>query len=185
MCRGEWAEAEALLHDSLAMRAEGGMRYWMTQSLDAFAELAAGTGRPQEAVRLLGAAASARADFGYVRWAPEEPRFEALERDLRDELGDEEFAAAWHEGAGLTLEETVAWLRRGRGARRRPPGGWESLTPTELEVARHAAAGLTNVEIGEAMFISRGTVKSHLSHIYAKLGVRNRAELTAAAISRQ
>jgi DNA-binding CsgD family transcriptional regulator len=51
-------------------------------------------------------------------------------------------------------------------------------------VARHAAAGHTNAEIGEAMFISRGTVKAHLSHIYAKLGVRNRAALTAEAAQR-
>jgi DNA-binding CsgD family transcriptional regulator len=51
-------------------------------------------------------------------------------------------------------------------------------------VARHAAAGMTNVEIGEAMFISRGTVKTHLSHIYAKLDLRNRAELTAEAAQR-
>ncbi len=35
------------------------------------------------------------------------------------------------------------------------------------------------------MFISRGTVKVHLSHIYAKLGIRNRAELTAVATRRE
>jgi predicted ATPase/DNA-binding CsgD family transcriptional regulator/class 3 adenylate cyclase len=183
--RGEWSEAETLLHDALAIRAEGRMRWWLTQTLDAFAELAAGTGRHEEAVRLLGAAHSARSDFGYVRWAPEESAFEALGRELREQLGDDDYEAAWHEGARLTLEEAVAWLRRGRGSRKRPPGGWESLTPTELEVARHAAGGLTNVEIGEAMFISRGTVKSHLSHIYTKLGVRNRAELTAEATKRE
>jgi DNA-binding CsgD family transcriptional regulator len=56
-----------------------------------------------------------------------------------------------------------------------------SLTQTELEVVRHAAAGLTNPQIGERMFISRATVKTHLSHIYAKLGVKNRSELTAQA----
>ena len=84
----------------------------------------------------------------------------------------------------MPLEEAVSWLRRGRGPRKRPARGWESLTPTELEVTRHAATGLTNPEIGEAMFISRGTVKSHLQRIYGKLGVRNRAELTAEATHR-
>ena len=82
------------------------------------------------------------------------------------------------------MEEAVALVRRARGSRKRPPGGWESLTPTELEVVRHAAAGLTNPEIGERIFISRGTVKVHLSHIYAKLGIRNRSELTAEAARR-
>ena len=79
---------------------------------------------------------------------------------------------------------SVGRVRRARGSRKRPSGGWESLTPTELEVVRHAAAGLTNPEIGERMFISRGTVKIHLSHIYAKLGVRNRSEVAAEAIRR-
>ena len=78
----------------------------------------------------------------------------------------------------------MAWIRRARGSRKRPAHGWESLTPTELEVARRAAAGLTNAEVGRAMFISSGTVKTHLSHIYSKLGLRNRAQLTAEAARR-
>jgi DNA-binding CsgD family transcriptional regulator len=41
------------------------------------------------------------------------------------------------------------------------------------------AQGLTNPEIGKRMFITRGTAKIHLSHIYAKLDVRNRSELAA------
>jgi DNA-binding CsgD family transcriptional regulator len=59
------------------------------------------------------------------------------------------------------------------------------LTPTELEIVRHATVGLTNPEIAKRMFISRGTVKVHLSHIYAKLGVRNRSEVAAEATRRQ
>ena len=58
-------------------------------------------------------------------------------------------------------------------------------TPPELEIVRHAAAGLTNPEIGERMFISRGTVKIHLSHVDAKLGLRNRSEVAAEAMRRQ
>ena len=44
---------------------------------------------------------------------------------------------------------------------------------------------MTNPEIGARMFISRGTVKVHLSHVYAKLGLRNRSEVAAEAIRRQ
>jgi DNA-binding CsgD family transcriptional regulator len=43
---------------------------------------------------------------------------------------------------------------------------------------------MTNPEIGARLFISRGTVKIHLSHIYAKLDVRNRTELAAEVIHR-
>ena len=39
------------------------------------------------------------------------------------------------------------------------------------------ADGLSNPEVGRRLFMSRGTVKTHLSHVYAKLGVANRTEL--------
>jgi DNA-binding NarL/FixJ family response regulator len=48
-------------------------------------------------------------------------------------------------------------------------------------VVRLVADGLTNPEIGSRLFISRATVKTHLSHVYAKLDVSNRTELAALA----
>jgi DNA-binding CsgD family transcriptional regulator len=74
--------------------------------------------------------------------------------------------------------------RRARGPRRRPLAGWASLTPTEAKVADLAAEGLTNPQIGNRMFISKATVKTHLAHIFKKLDVHNRAELTAKAFAR-
>jgi DNA-binding NarL/FixJ family response regulator len=47
-----------------------------------------------------------------------------------------------------------------------------------------AVEGLSNPEIGRRLFISDGTAKVHLSHIYAKLGINNRAELAAEATRR-
>lgn len=59
------------------------------------------------------------------------------------------------------------------------PPGWAHLTAAEREVARHVARGLTNPEIGAALFISPRTVQTHTSHIYAKLRVGSRVQLTA------
>jgi DNA-binding CsgD family transcriptional regulator len=73
----------------------------------------------------------------------------------------------------------ITWPRRARGTRKRPAGGWDSLTPTELRVVELVAQGLTNPEIGKRMFLTRSTAKIHLSHMYAKLDVRNRSELAA------
>jgi DNA-binding CsgD family transcriptional regulator/tetratricopeptide (TPR) repeat protein len=76
-------------------------------------------------------------------------------------------------------------LRRGRrGPRRRPTSGWDSLTQTELKVARLVAQGLSNPEIAERLFISRGTVHTHMSHVLAKLGLRSRVGLAAEATRR-
>jgi DNA-binding NarL/FixJ family response regulator len=47
-----------------------------------------------------------------------------------------------------------------------------------------AAKGLTNPQIAEQLFVERSTVKSHLSSIFAKLGVTTRAELAALATRR-
>jgi DNA-binding CsgD family transcriptional regulator len=76
-------------------------------------------------------------------------------------------------------------LRRGRrGPRRRPTSGWDSLTQTELKVARLVAEGLSNPEIAERLFISRGTVHTHMSHVLAKLGLGSRVGLAAEATRR-
>jgi predicted ATPase/DNA-binding CsgD family transcriptional regulator/class 3 adenylate cyclase len=182
--QGEWGEAEALLHEALAPRVECKLWLYLPRTLDELAAVAAGLESYEESARLLGAVEGGRAKLRLVRWAPDHPRFVALEGNVREALGGEAFEAARAEGAALSLEEAAAWVRRARGTRKRPSGGWESLTPTELEVVRHAAAGLTNPQIGERMFISRGTVKVHLSHIYAKLDIRNRAELAAEAARR-
>ncbi|WP_433713117.1 helix-turn-helix domain-containing protein [Nocardia sp. CA-084685] len=84
-------------------------------------------------------------------------------------------------GRTTSLRETVDYITRRRGKRNRPDSGWESLTPTERSVVELAASGLTNPEIAARLFISRGTVKTHLAHVHAKLGIANRTELARLA----
>ena len=120
-----------------------------------------------------------------MRVTPEEQHWAAIDTQLRDALGDAAYESARMQGAELSTEEIVGWARRARGPRGRPPGGWESLTPTEAKVAELVAQGLTNPQIGEQMFISRATVKTHLAHIFRKLDVRSRAELSAQAARRR
>lgn len=56
-----------------------------------------------------------------------------------------------------------------------------SLTPRELEVLKLVAGGASNREIGRVLLLSEATVKSHLVHIYDKLGVRSRTSAVASA----
>jgi DNA-binding NarL/FixJ family response regulator len=56
------------------------------------------------------------------------------------------------------------------------------LTARELDVVRHVAMGLKNVDIARRLFISEETVKAHLSNVFGKLGVRDRVELTLHAL---
>ena len=153
--------------------------------LDALAEVAAGLGADEDAVRLFAAAERARAEIGAVRVPPEAEHWAAIEARLREALGDEAYEAARAQGAELSTEDALEWARRARGPRTRPPGGWDSLTPTEVRVVELVAEGLTNPQIAERMFISKETVKTHLAHIFRKLDVHSRAELTARAVERQ
>ncbi|MFC8178492.1 MULTISPECIES: response regulator transcription factor [Nocardiaceae] len=50
------------------------------------------------------------------------------------------------------------------------------LTPRETEVLRHIAEGLTNREIASALFVSEATVKTHINNLFAKAGLRDRAQ---------
>ncbi|HBW34196.1 MAG TPA: helix-turn-helix transcriptional regulator [Desulfosporosinus sp.] len=57
----------------------------------------------------------------------------------------------------------------------------ELLSERELEVLRLLAAGLSNEEIGNSLFISLGTVKWHVKNIFGKLEVKNRVQAVARA----
>src|SRR5206468_4954568 len=78
-----------------------------------------------------------------------------------DELG----AAGWADTARAELGRI--------GGRTRTEG----LTPAERRVADLVATGQTNREVAAALFLGERTVETHLSHVYAKLGLRSRAEL--------
>lgn len=65
-----------------------------------------------------------------------------------------------------------------------PQAGPAVLTVRELEILRPLAAGLTNKDIGERLYLSPETVKTHLGNIYRKLGVEGRAHAVAVALRR-
>jgi DNA-binding CsgD family transcriptional regulator len=80
------------------------------------------------------------------------------------------------------LSEGAAEELRAAGARPRRLvlTGVESLTPSELRVARLAAEGRTNREIAQALFVTGATVETHMGHVFQKLDLKRREELPAA-----
>ena len=177
--RQDGVAAEQQAHAGLAEISDAGLWAEVPDALELLGGFAIDSGSFTEGARLLAAAAALHERMGQRCWLAgqvEQDRARAMA-----ELGHG-FTRIEAEGQRLDGPAAVAYARRARGERRRPSFGWDSLTPTEWEVVRLAAAGLTNPAIGERLFISRGTVKTHLLHVFAKLGVHTRAELAAAAI---
>jgi ATP/maltotriose-dependent transcriptional regulator MalT len=162
--------AEPLLHAALGGFDDRGWRPGVIETLEALGECAAAQGASTPAARLLSAAEAARHALRFARIPRRSEHWDGVIKPLRD-------TRAWAEGTSLALDDAVAYARRTRGSRKRPTRGWASLTPIEAQVAELAAQGLTNPQIGERLFIARGTVKAHLRHVYEKLEISTRLEL--------
>jgi DNA-binding CsgD family transcriptional regulator/tetratricopeptide (TPR) repeat protein len=124
----------------------------------------------------------------------------ALEDLGRQQLGDGETSAAieaFDRALVINTESGARWDAarvRGRlrdlGVRRRfsateaPRSGWAALTAAETAVAELVSEGRTNRQIAGQLFVSPHTVSTHIRHIFDKLGVNSRVELTRAAADR-
>ena len=124
--------------------------------------------------------------------------------EVQAHLGGEPFAAAWSEGRSLTPEQVLTTpTLPGTPAQDQPqssrkaspsksiqatsstdsarPELLEPLSERELEVLRLMADGQSNSEIARTLFVSMGTVKTHLRHIYGKLDAHTRTQAVARA----
>ena len=91
-------------------------------------------------------------------------------RDGFDALG----VVSWGERARQELRAS------GESSEGRAVEGHDHLSPQELQIARLAAQGLTNREIGQTLYLSHRTVGSHLYRVFPKLGISSRSQLAAA-----
>ena len=118
----------------------------------------------------------ARTLFSFGRWLRRQRRSADSRAPLRDAINlfDGFGAKRWSERARQELRTT------GETIGPRTPDARDRLTAQELQIAQLAAAGLSNREIGERLFLSHRTIGSHLYRIFPKLGITARARLRAA-----
>jgi DNA-binding CsgD family transcriptional regulator len=177
----ESRSAEDDLREALSIASRIDAPLCVPDALECLAQLACDADSHREAARLLGAAYALRERMGAVRFAAFDDDFNALVSAIRNALDDGDFDTAWAEGVALSTDEAIAYAQRGRGERKRPSSGWDSLTPTELDVVRLVAEGIPNKDIATRLFVSPRTVQSHLRHVYNKLGLTSRVQLAQEA----
>jgi predicted ATPase/DNA-binding CsgD family transcriptional regulator len=188
--RGDGGQALTYVEESLNERLAMGAMQYLPWSLENVALFAAATMRPHEAIRLFGIATTLRERFASPGHEPEKSTYlRALER-ARAALGETAFQTAWTDGRALSVDEGVAEARAILASRHpaepvsRPsnPTHRFGLTEREIEVLGLIAAGLSDREVGDALFISPRTAQKHAATIFGKLGVNSRTAAATAAL---
>ena len=104
---------------------------------------------------------------------------------LKDDPPEQLIAAVRTVAAGDALLSPAVTKRVIRQFTRKPraeaPKGFDDLTEREREIFRLIAEGLSNPEIAERLFISETTVKTHVTHVFQKLDVRDRVQAVVLA----
>ena len=175
--------AEAMAREGAACKHAVQDRSGLQAVLETLAWMTAGRGAHERAAMLLGCAEQ-------VRQASGVPFQELYQRQQHDEsvalttqaLGRKAFDAAYQRGLAMTVDDALGLAETGRQQPPKPkpakPGTASLLTRREQEIAGLIAEELTTREIAARLFVSERTVEAHVTHIFNKLGVNSRAQLT-------
>ncbi len=188
LCQGDLYGAERLLRESLEERHRIGDRGGIAWCLEWIAALSLRKSPRSEgasrAARLLGAARQLRDITGSAIDPADRPHYDQVLTTAQRLLSDSAFISAWEVGRSMALQQMVAYgleLPDAQKTDRTPrliPESNTPLTRREYEILRLVADGLSDPEIAAALYISRRTVSTHITHILNKLDTKSR---TAAA----
>jgi DNA-binding CsgD family transcriptional regulator len=89
---------------------------------------------------------------------------------------------AEYPGASVAAANLYPMVRVGSSAQVGTDQGWASLTDGELRVVAGVAEGMSNRSIADELYLSRHTVDAHLKHVYLKLDIHSRVQLTVLAL---
>ena len=185
---GDYAQAAQLHEESLTIWQQLGDYWRITRVLIDLADFASASGQLERAARLLGAAEALNEPLGVSdSFTDGRARSRAL-AVISKNLDADTLAGAWQIGRGMSWDEamadaTASTLIAQQSARQTPvsPGNF-GLTAREMEVLQLLAAGYSDRQIAEDLYISRRTAQGHVASIFNKLGVNSRTAAATAAL---
>jgi predicted ATPase/DNA-binding CsgD family transcriptional regulator len=187
---GRQNECERAVNAALLETQEIGNLVGEGYSLEVLAWLAADSGRCQRSAWLLGAAHAVwERTGGRLSGAVLEGYHRRSASIAANALGSAKYAELHAAGASRPLAQIAALAIAGTDVLPEPSGpraapeirdweGGEGLTSREREIAALVASGLSNRDIAARLVISKRTVDAHVNHIFAKLGLSSRVQLT-------
>jgi predicted ATPase/DNA-binding CsgD family transcriptional regulator len=187
LAQGDVTRAAAALLDALVAIRDINYQQMVPAALRAGAHLATRHGDDVAAARWYGAADGVMTTLGMELQAARRASHERAVAAVRDQLGEERFAAQWAAGSALSLDDAIAEIATlarlmapSEGGR--AGAGAAGLTRRERDVLRLLVAGRSDREIAGALFVSRSTASKHVASILSKLGVESRTAAAALAV---
>jgi len=181
--RGQLAEARRRLGEARDLLVDPDDRWIFPFLLECAGTLAAAEGDAVRALRLVGVASALRDRTGIALPPAYRACFEPWFLLARRALPAAEVKAATNSGRALAPGQSIspdhlrALLADETAPRAAGKARPDALSRREREIAACVAQGWTNPQIADALFVSRRTVESHISHILGKLGLTTRAQV--------
>lgn len=187
---GDVETADALVRETLEGIWDVGDQFSIQIRLSDLAAVAAAREGWERVLRLEGASSALRVVGGVGTFFVAPADVDARIATARRRLPQRVHAAAWADGLAMSPAEAVAYALAPADTSESttlvpaPTGTSSPLTPREDEVAALIGRGLSNRQIGEALVISEGTARIHVSHVLAKLGFHSRVQVATWAAER-
>jgi predicted ATPase/DNA-binding CsgD family transcriptional regulator len=187
--RADDRAAALAYHEALALWSSVGDRWWIVKALAGLAGIAGVHGQPDVAATLVGAVDAALDAIGAAIFPFDRVNRNRAVIGARAALGEDQFADRYAAGRALPLEDAIAVaasvatpsVGSSRLSSLSAPASGSPLTAREHDVLRLLAKGMTDREIGAALFISHRTASTHVANILAKLDAPTRRTAVAQA----
>ena len=177
------AGAAASWTESLSISRDLNNPFGIIWSLGGLALVASALHDDERALRLAAVAERLSREFSFTTWSFRVNQLKAAGERVRKKLGPKRSGQVWDEALKMTTPRALEYAvgKQTQGPDEAPDAG--PLSRREREVAAMVAAGMTNREIAQRLFIAERTAEGHVERIRNKLGVRSRTEVATWAVA--